>query len=121
MVILTKLIGIVLSILGIYFAIKPEFMKRMLKYHKDVKKLHTSGVIRLCIGVVLLLAASNCRSSFPIAVLGILAIIGGVAIFAIKPKKMQSMIDWWLKKTDNTLRAWSAFPIIIGLIILNCA
>ncbi|KPK38997.1 MAG: hypothetical protein AMJ78_09145 [Omnitrophica WOR_2 bacterium SM23_29] len=118
MLILVKLIGIVIVAMGIIFLLNPEAMKRVINYWGQGKRLYLVGILRLLIGVVLLLSASQCRLVGAIVTLGILVLLGGIIIFALGLEKVKSILDWWDKKPLSVLRLLALIALAIGALLL---
>ena len=113
MVILVKLLGIVIVVMGIIFLINPTAFKQYAAFWRQRKRLLMGGILSLLFGVILLLAASECKLTGIIIVFGIWAIIKGILLFMLDQKRLNAYLDWWTEKPLLTIR-------LLGLIALAC-
>jgi len=118
MLILVKLIGIIIVAMGIVFILSPEAMKRVINYWRQGRRLYLVGILRLLIGVILLLNASQCRLVGVVVTLGILILLGGIIIFALGLEKVKSILDWLDKKPLSVLRLMALIALAIGALLL---
>ena len=79
------------------------------------------GALSLLIGIILLLAAPQCRISWFVALFGILGLIKGIALLVIKPEKAISMINWWVERPVGFLRVHALFAFVVGALLIYCA
>ena len=118
MLILVKLIGILFVGLGVIFLLNPKSMKQYVAFVLKGKRIYLCGMLRILIGVIFLLAASQCRLSGVIIILGILTLIKGLMVFVLGPEKIKSILNWWAKKSDSVIRLLSIIAIAIGALII---
>jgi len=121
MVIFVRLIGLFSVTAGIIFIIKSELMKRFAQFFIEGSRFYIIGVLRLIIGAVFLMAASQCRLPWPIIALGALILLSGITIFSIGLEKSKDIVTWMYSKPDWFLKLLSVFSIIIGGFILYSA
>lgn len=117
MVILVRLISIVMLGAGIIFLLSPKMLKALINFLRLGKRLYVLGILRLLIGAILLLAASQCRLSVVVATLGILVLIKGIFIFIFGLKRMNSMINWWDKRSFLFLRLIGLIALAVGVLL----
>ena len=115
---LVILIGVVIGFMGILFLVDPNRMKRCIAFCSQGKRLYGIGVLRLCVGVILLLSASQCKFSLFVALVGILAIVNSILIFSMKLEKAKSILNWWSQRTLLVLRILSIIMIAIGVLLI---
>jgi len=116
-----KVIGVLLVLMAILFQIVPELMKKTYRFFIKGVRIYIAGVIRLFLGIMFLLAASQCKIPAVIIALGVLLIVAGVMIFAIKLDKIKAIINSVQQKPVIVLRFLLLVPLAIGLIIVYCA
>ncbi len=115
---LIKMFGMFMAIAGIVFILSPKVIKKFIAFLKEGKKLYAVGICRFLVGVILLLAAPQCRWNWFIAILGILIIIGSIFIFTLGLDKTKSMLTLWEKKLDTLMPAVGLIPVILGVLII---
>lgn len=118
MSVLVRIIGIVITIMGVVFLLNPPMLKKALGYFKQGKRLYGAGVARIVLGVIFLLSASQCRLAWVIVVLGLLFLVAGIFIFGLGLDKCRGIVDKVEGKPDFVIRLITVIPIIIGLLII---
>jgi uncharacterized protein YjeT (DUF2065 family) len=117
MLIVVKLVGIILAIMGIVFLISPGLMKRYVGSWQKDRRLKVVGLWRLLIGLIFILAAPRARLAGIIFALGILVLIKGIAIYVLKWEKVISMLKWWQSGPDTVMRFMSLLLLAVGALI----
>jgi uncharacterized protein YjeT (DUF2065 family) len=121
MIIFVKLFGIVIVVMGIIFLANPKTLKQYLLFWKNEKNLKKGGILSIAVGIIFLIAASDCRLAGLVTVLGIWSIIKGVLLLTFKQKKLLAYIDWWLEKSISKVRIMGIVALAIGALILYSA
>ncbi len=121
MFLLTRLIGVISVGAGLIFLMNPETMKGVFSYALKRKRIYGIGAARIIVGLILLMAASQCRVIWVIVALGIFPLTGGIVIFILGIEKCKNMVKKWRGKPLKTLRLASFIPIIFGLLIIYFA
>ena len=119
MLVFVKLLALVIIGIGVAVLLNPEIMKRMVSFWEKEKRLYGAGVLRILFGIILLLAASQCRVAWIIALMGILFLVGGIVIFALRLKKIKAILKKWQEKPLTVLRLLGLVALLIGTLILN--
>jgi hypothetical protein len=108
-----------LLILGISIAvlISPAKLKRVLHIFLQKQWWHFVTVIRILVGILFVVAASETRSPSFVVAAGILFILAGVAIPIMGSARIERLANWWLERSDGTLRLWAlvtaAFAVLV--------
>lgn len=121
MVMLVKFLGTIIVVFGVVYLLNPNIIKPYIAFWKRGKRLYMGGALSLLIGIILLLAAPQCRINWFIAAFGILALIKGVALLVIKQEKAVSMINWWAERPVGFLRGHALFALAVGALLIYCA
>ena len=121
MSLVVRIIGVVFVGLGIIMVINPQVIKGLLAFYKQGRKLYLLGALRLLMGIIFLLGASQCRRVIAVIILGILFILGGVLIFAVRLEKMKSILSWWEKRPLFVLRLTGLLILGLGGLVVYCA
>jgi len=120
MVMLIRLLGAVIVIMGFIFGIKPEVFQRYVKFWNSRKRIVIGGIISFLFGVVFLLSASTCRMSVVSIIFGIWAIIKSIILFVTNEKKLNAYLEWWLKKSLSVIRILGIISLAFGALIIWC-
>lgn len=121
MLILVRLIGIVIVGMGATFLLSPKTLKQVLSFWGEGKRPYIAGILRLLIGAILLLAASQCRLVGVVVTLGVLILVGGIIIFLLGLERVKSILSWWNKKSLLVMRLISLIPLALGVLLLYSA
>ncbi|MCK4463936.1 MAG: hypothetical protein KAU58_06460, partial [Candidatus Omnitrophica bacterium] len=116
-----RLFGIVILVMGTIFLVKKDALKQYLSYWKQEKRIRIGGIIAIPFGIIFLLAASQCRLTWLIAVLGIWSIIKGVLLLTLGQEKINTYLDWWLNRPTSRTRLLSLIAIAFGILIIYAA
>ncbi len=107
--------------MGIVYLISPQAMKKTFIFLSEGKRFYLVALVRILLGLVLLIAASQCRIPLLVTVIGILPLVGGVLIPALGLARCKEMVRWWQEKPDNVLRLLSLAPAGIGVLLFYAA
>jgi len=121
MILLVKLIGILMACMGIINILKPVFMKKMIAFWGQGKRIYAGGLLRFLFGAIFLWSAPQARLQGVIYTLGILMLAGGALIFILGLKKVHRMLGWWSRKPDSILRVAAALILAIGVLVIYSA
>jgi hypothetical protein len=78
MVAFVKFLGIFIVGFGVAFFVNPNIIKQYMNFWKAGKRLYLGAVLAFLIGIVFLLAASQCRWTGFIVAFGILSVAKGI-------------------------------------------
>lgn len=121
MVILVRLFGILIVALGIIFLAVPDAMKKYIAFWAKGKRIYTGGILSIVIGIIFLLAASQCKLVWFVVVMGIWALIKGIVLLTLGPEKWLSYINWWTVRPPAALRVLSLVAIALGILLVYSA
>jgi len=121
MVALVKLLGIVIVGFGVAYFVNPNIIKPYMNFWKARKKLYLGGALAFLIGIVFLLAASQCRWRGFIVAFGILSLTKGICLFVIRQEKLVSFMNWWVKRPIAFLRGHALFAVALGILLIYSA
>ncbi len=122
MVILVRLLGIAVTVLGIVFLLDIKKMKKYMDFWTKGKDPHIrAGVSSVAFSVLLLLAASQCKSPLIIIFMAIWGLVKGIVIIVRGPKGLKSMAGWIEKKPANALRLFAILALAVGILIVSSA
>ncbi len=118
MLILVKTLSLVIIGMGVMCMLSPQKVKGVIRFWAEGRRVYIAGFLRILFGIIFLLAASQCRVVTIIVVIGILFLIGGIAIFTLGPARIRPVLNWWQQRSDMTFRLLSLLIIFIGTLIL---
>ncbi len=118
MLIIVKLIGLAIFVLGFLMLLKPELINKIFEYFKQGQRIYFCGIGRLIIGSLFLYTASACRISFIMYILGSIVLLSGGLIFILKKDKSIKILEFLQNKDDKFLRGMCMVVMGIGALIL---
>ena len=121
MVILVRLFGIAIVVMGIIFLANPKALKQYMAFWKQQKRLYIGGILSLLFGVIFLLAALQCRLVWVIVIFGIWALIKGVLLLTLGQKRLNAYLDWWLGRPISIARLLGIMALALGVLIIYSA
>lgn len=98
--------------------ISPKMFKQYLAFWQKEKRLYAGGVLDLLIGIIFLLAASQCRLVGTIIALGIIGLLKGILIFTVGLKMLNPIFSWWQERPLPILRLIASITIAFGALII---
>jgi uncharacterized protein YjeT (DUF2065 family) len=120
-IIIVKLIGIYIAIMGAIFLFRPKALKPYAAFWEERKRLYIIGGSRLFMGLILLLAASSCRLKTVVVILGILIILAGLPYFFMKLERLKNMAKRWENRPALLVRILGLLILAIGALLLYSA
>jgi len=118
MVGLVKLIGIAVLALGIIFLLKPDQMKKWLRFWIAENHLYLGGLLNILIGIIFVIAAPRCDLPWIIAIFSILSFTKGIAIFILGRQKMTAFAEKYAKKPVKLLRRYTVLALAFGVLLI---
>jgi hypothetical protein len=119
--IVIKIIGIVFVIMAIVSLLKPNFVKRVIGFFKEGKRVYIAALGRLILAVVFLLSARECRQFWVILAFGILFLISGLLVFVIGAERLKPKLGWFQSKSAVFIRVMAVIILVIGAVIIYSA
>jgi uncharacterized protein YjeT (DUF2065 family) len=120
-VIVIKLLGIVIALMGVAYLLRPEIMKRLIGFFKKGKRMYFPGLVRLVLAVIFLVGAGQCRYFGCIVAFGILFLLSGLLIFVLGPAKIRGVLDWYQKQPTFVFRVIAVVVTAVGVVIVFSA
>jgi hypothetical protein len=113
--------SLVVSISGLFMLgmaaailIAPERLKRLLRVFVDKQGFGLAAGIRILVGILFLVAASETRAPSFVTAMGILFLLAGVAIPFIGAARIERLASWWLERPDWVLMVWAVGAGALG-------
>lgn len=118
MPILVKLFGIIMVAFGGIFLTSPEVIKKYMIFWTKGRRVYAGGGLSILVGIVLLLAAFQCRVAWFVTIIGIWALIKGILLFILGPERFTSIINWWAARSPVVLRIIALLVLIFGALFI---
>ncbi len=121
MLMLVKLFGIMMVGFGVAFLVRQDLIKKYLNFWIAKKRIYLGAILSIEMGIIMLRAAGQCEISWFVALLGIWAIIKGMLLFVMGPKKLTAKMSWWASRPAKTLRLIAVIPLAVGALLIYAA
>jgi hypothetical protein len=118
LLILVKLIGAYIFVIGVILLFSPQKIKGLIAVFAPGKRLYLVGVLRILIGAILLWAASQCKLTWLVAGVGILAMVMGLLYFVLGLERLKAMLSRWDKRPVLLIRFIGLVIMIIGALLI---
>ncbi|MFH1479272.1 MAG: hypothetical protein ABIG92_05825 [Candidatus Omnitrophota bacterium] len=119
MLVLSRLIALVITGMGIALLAKPELLKKIISFVGEGKMVYKCAAIRIAAGTILLMASTKSKIPIIVVVIGIMALLKGVLAFVVGPEKVKSILKWCEGKPQSFVRIMAVIAVLIGLLLFN--
>jgi hypothetical protein len=113
-----KSFGIIITLVGVAYLLRPGLIKRLMNFFKKGQRIYLPGLLRLALAVVFFLGARECRYPWVIFACGIIFLSGALLIFTLGPQKIRLILDCYEGQPDLVFRVIALMVIIFGSIII---
>ncbi|MBN1123863.1 MAG: hypothetical protein JXA82_02570 [Sedimentisphaerales bacterium] len=110
-------LGLAVLAWGIVFLIKPNISKRMIRFWAFSRLILFGAVIKLGVGILFLVAATQCNMPWLIVLFGLIACLQGILFLAMQQKKRKAVMEWLLSRSPLMHRILGLVSIAIGAAI----
>lgn len=118
MVHLVWLIGALTAVWGIAVLFKPVWLRQWMILFNKGKLVYVAAGVKIILGVVFLIVATQCKLPKVIIAVGIL-MAGGSILFCLLPfAKIQGFMKWWIARPVWVYRLWAVLAVLFGGLIM---
>jgi len=118
MAVIVVIIGLIILGIGVLVLIAPVSLKKVLHIFLAKQWWTFVTVIRILVGTLFVLAASETGAPLFVRIVGILFILSGIVVPWMGTSRIERLVSWWLQRSDTTLRLWGLFAAAFGAAIL---
>lgn len=115
MTLAVALFGAFVATLGLTGIAAPRRLLDLVTRVQSQGGLWFIAVLRIAIGGAMLLAASASRAPVYLRVLGVLALLSGIATPFVGLRRFEAILNWWRRRSSATVRIWSVGVFVFGL------
>jgi hypothetical protein len=113
--------GLLIICLGAVGVVSPPRLMAFVARWQSQRGLYLVAVIRIVFGVGLMLAASGSRAPEFLWILGIIALVAGVATPFFGVQRFQAVLGWWTRRPSSLIRLWCSLIVLLGASIVWAA
>ena len=110
--------GVMVVAMGAWILVKPFGLKDFADLFLTSSGLWAAAGLRVAFGIALWMAAATSRMPRTLRVLGVLFIIGGLAIPVIGLERLQGIAEWGASQDGNVLRVAATLAIGMGTFVI---
>ncbi len=121
MVLLVKLVAIAIIIYGCVLTLKPVVFKSIIKYVESKKSRYVSIGMKIFLGLVFLVAASECRISWVVRFFGAAGVLGGAVALLLKESVVDDIIKWAEEISESQILFFGTVALVLGVLLVLAA
>ena len=115
---LVAIFGVLIAALGAAGVVSPRVLIGLVdSVWRGPRGIYGVATVRLVLGVVLVVAAPDCRFPEIVRILGILSLVSAVVLPLLGRERLRTMIDWWISRPGGFIRAWSLVAVAFGVFL----
>lgn len=121
MQILVWLVAFIMAVMGLMISIRPKFIRGMIGFWKQDKRLMLGGILSLVIGIIFLAAARQCKVPLVVVIFGLLSLLKGGSRFVLGLDKVKKIISWYERQSDLVLRCMGLLVLVLAAVLIYAA
>jgi len=116
-----KVIGTVIVAVGLMYMIRPEFLRKIIRFFAVGRRIYFSAIIRFILAVVFVLGARQCGVTWVILLFAVIFLLSGLLVFMLGLENVRTILEWYYQQPAMLLRVVAAIVLAVGLIIVYAA
>ena len=111
---LALLVALLMALIGLTGVISPDTLADVGRHAVTPVGLYVVAAVRIGIGIILLLAAPVSLAPRTLRIVGIFAIIAGLATPLLGVETSRRVLDWWLAQGFVCVRLLAGIAVVLG-------
>jgi len=107
----------IMVLIGSYGIASPAGLVSFIRRWQGQLGVWMGAAIRIVFGVALWRSASSSRTPVAFEVLGVIALLSGIALPIIGAARLTKLISWWSEQPSTFIRGWSAVAVALGVFL----
>jgi len=107
-------VALVIALVGLTGVIAPDCLMAIGRYAVTPLGLCIVAIMRIGLGLVLAWVAPISRAPMTLRILGVIAVIAGVATLYVKVEHAQAILGWWSGQGPVFIRLGAGFALGLG-------
>ena len=116
---LATVVGVLIVLAGLVGVITPNEISAIGGYVVTRNGLYIVAVLRICIGIVFILAAPASRMPRTVRTIGGIALIAGIVTPLFGVERSRAVLDWWISRSSIFMRLAGVVAIAAGAFIIR--
>ncbi|MDD4940121.1 MAG: hypothetical protein PHI60_08220 [Candidatus Omnitrophica bacterium] len=118
---LIKIVGIYMALMGAFILFIPRCFVKIVDFFMKGRRIYIAGLLRLILGFIFVITAWQSRQTTLIYSLGVLIIMGGTLLFALRKDTIKAMVGWLDNRPAGFIRLWGVAAAAFGALIIYSA
>lgn len=118
MLMFIKIVGIYMAVMGGLILLRPKSFVKIVDFFMKGKRIYIAGLLRLALGFIFVATAWESRQTALIYSLGVLIIMGGTLLFALRKDTISSIVGWLDNRPAGFTRLWGIAAALFGALII---
>lgn len=118
---LLALLGAILALFGLVGMVRPSTFLETIAGWPPGKRWTSAIVSRLVLGGTALAAAADTLHPPLVMAFGWLVLVAAIALLLIGPRRLDAMVDWWLRMPAATVAFGFALGVLLGAFLVYTA
>lgn len=114
MVHIVWVVGLIITLCGITAVFKPNWMKKYITFISKGKLVYSAAALKVLMGIVFLIFATQCKWTGFIIAVGILSAVGATVFCMIPFIKITVYLTWWQNRPLWVYRLWGIAATVFG-------
>ena len=111
------LVALFIAVIALTGVIAPDCLMMIGRHAVTPVGLCIVAALRIAIGLVLARVASISRAPTTLRILGVIAVIAGVATLLVGSERAQAILEWWSGQGPVFLRLGAAIHLVLSSFI----
>jgi hypothetical protein len=116
---LATVVGVLIVLVGLVGVIVPNEITAIGHYVVTRNGLYIVAVLRICIGIVFILAAPASRMPRTVRIIGGIVLIAGIITPLFGVDRSRAVLDWWISQSSIFMRLAGVMAIAAGAFIIR--
>ncbi|MCI0499324.1 MAG: hypothetical protein L0Y36_06565 [Planctomycetales bacterium] len=118
MVHIVWLVGALIAGWELTSVLKPGWMKTVIGIVSKGKLVYLAAGIKILVGIIFLVFATQCKLTPIIIVFGVLSIGGAAVFFTVSLPKITAYMNWWKSRPLWMYRLWGVAAVLLGALLV---
>lgn len=114
--------GIAIALLGAMGIVYPTGLTHFVAaVWETLTGFYLAITVRFSLGVILIVAAPDCRFPVVVRALGIVSLIAAAATAILGYERLRSFVQWWVGRPAGFIRGWATAAVVFGGFLVYAA
>ena len=111
------LVAFLVALVGLTGVVAPDFLLTLGRHSVTPVGLCLVAALRISLGLVLASVAPLSRTPTTFRILGVIAVLAGVATLFVGVERAQAILEWWAGRSPLFVRLGAGIALVLGSFI----